>query len=84
MSVTLILICSLLIEILSFLTKTEMHFQVNEEWIEKVLSNLTEKNGMIQRKTCKDIGMAKDTALTKAETRGRTELLREKISLPGM
>lgn len=86
MSVTLILICSLLIEILAFLTKTEMHFQVNEEWVEEVLSNFTEKNGMIQRKTCKDIdiGVSKDTALTKAETRGRTELLREKISLPGM
>lgn len=43
MSVILILICSLLIEILAFLTKTEMHFQVNEEWVEEVLSNFTEK-----------------------------------------
>lgn len=61
-----------------------MHFQVNEKWGEEVPSNFTENNGVKQRKICKYIGMVKDIALTKAETRGRIELFREKISLPGM
>lgn len=57
-----------------------MHFQVNEKWGEEVPSNFTEKNGIKQMKICKYIGMVKDIALTKAETPGRTELFREKIS----
>lgn len=50
-----------------------MHFQVNEKWGEEVPSNFTEKNGIKQMKIFKYIGMVKDIALTKAETRGRTE-----------